>query len=80
MAEKEGEHTRETQSKALHAAIIEHRLGQWFALAITLAGFAGAGYLAVQGHDGVAIALATAPLSTIVLAFLNRKAKQDSPH
>ena len=73
MAEQEGEHAREVQMRAVKATVIGQYLGQAFALVLAASAMVASYLLAMSGHDGVAAILGGTTLTTVVLAFLQRK-------
>ena len=75
MAEQEGEHTRMMELKAHRSAAFGARLGQWLGFAIAAGGMGGSIYLAMHGHDHVAMVVGGVPLATIVVAFIQGRRK-----
>lgn len=73
MAEAEGKHTRRTQFIAVATASASQVLGQVFALTVALGGLYAAYWLAMEGHDGVAMVVGGATITTIAGAFLQHR-------
>lgn len=72
MAEQEAAHRRNQESVALHADSRGQLLGQLSAIVVAMGGIVAAVWLALAGHDWVAVTLAGTTITTIVLAFLQR--------
>ena len=73
MAEQEGEHSREVQMRAVKATVIGQYIGQAFALLLAAGAMIASYFLAMADHDMVAAILGGTTLTTVVLAFLQRK-------
>lgn len=73
MAEAEGKHSRRTQFIAVATASVSQVLGQVFALAVALGGLYAAYWLAMKDHDGVAMVVGGATITTIAGAFLQHR-------
>lgn len=73
MAEQEGEHSRQVQLIAVKAASRAQLIGQIFALAIAGGGLVAAYFLAMAGHDAVAVVVAGTTITTVVAAFLQAR-------
>ena len=73
MAEQEGEHSREVQMRAVKGTVRGQYIGQFSALAVAAGCLVASYNLAMSGHDAVAGILGGGTLTTVVLAFLNRK-------
>ena len=87
MAEVEGLHRRQMEEKALNANIEsmhkqfqESRVGQIFALVVTLAFLIGGTYTAVNGHGAAGTIIGSVGLGTIVTSFIvGRKTQTGEP-
>ncbi|PPU80162.1 hypothetical protein XhhCFBP4925_12255 [Xanthomonas hortorum pv. hederae] len=72
-AEEEGRHSRLVESRALKWSIAAGIVGQVFAAGLAVGCLYASYHLGMAGHEGVAITLGGATLTTIVLAFLSGK-------
>lgn len=77
MAELEGEHSRDVQMQAVKATVRSQYAGQALAFLLAAGAMVASYQLAMSGHDMVAAILGGTTLTTVVLAFLQRKRDSD---
>lgn len=75
MAEKEGEHSREVQMRAVRATVRLQHIGQVMAFVLSCCALTSAYWLAMAGHDWVAGSLVAGGFVGLATVFL-RQPKQ----